>query len=939
MEPSSVLKAFLFTDIVGATALKRRLGDVGGAKAIARHDTLFRECLAQFGGEEQDNPGDGFFATFALPSDALRCALTFQQGLAALDLPEALAVRVGIHMGESVRVSEVASGGGHEKLLGLAVDTTARVMGIAHGGQILLTRHAFDSVRQQVITTADESPIEWRAHGPYRFKGLDDPLEIFEAGIPGVSLLTPPADSEHAQRVIAPGDEETLGWRPAAGLEVPSRESWELLRKLGEGGFGEVWLARHKETRYVRAFKFCFRSDRLRSLKRELKLFGLLREALGDRPDIARLYEVRLQEAPYFLEMEYTAGGNLAEWAETMGGIGRVPLEKRLELVAQIGDALTAAHSVGVVHKDVKPANVLMHEERDGRLQARLTDFGIGELLSKERLKDAGMTVSVFEPVTQPESQYRTLTGTQLYMAPELLAGQPPTIRTDIYALGVLLFQVVVGDLKRPIAHGWEQDVTDDVLHDDIAACVAGEPEQRLPTASALSLRLRSLERRRAERRSERRRRTLLRASSVAAVLLLLLSGVAVVSLWQVELARRDAVAAEAHAAAEAARAARQAAIAQAVNDFLQKDLLGAADPRNTPNREITVREVLDTAAERIAGKFEDELLVEASIQATLGGTYLCLGQYRSAERHVKRAYELQRAELGAEDPSTLSSMNLLARSYRAEGRYDEAEPLFIETLEARRRVLGEDHEDTLQSLNNLAHLYSRQGRYSEAEPLYVEALEVFRRVLGEEHIGTLTVMNNLGLVYKRQHRYDEAEPLCLKTLELRRRTLGEEHPYTLTAMNNLASLYTGQRRYAEAEALYLEVLEMLRRVLGEEHPDTFSATDNLGLLYSAQGRFDDAASWHRKALEGRRRVLGDNHRDTLHSMGRLAAALVALERFDQAEPLAVECYQRSEQARGPEHAETYDAAELLVDLYDAWRKPEQAARWRAKLATTQPAP
>lgn len=167
MEPSSVFKAFLFTDIAGATALKQRLGDVAGARAIARHDVLFRECLARFAGEEQENPGDGFFATFGLPSDALRCALAFQQGLAALEGSEELVARVGIHMGEGVRVSDAGDERGHEKLLGIAIDTAARVMGVAAGRQILLTRHAFDSVRQQVITTADDAPIEWLAHGPY----------------------------------------------------------------------------------------------------------------------------------------------------------------------------------------------------------------------------------------------------------------------------------------------------------------------------------------------------------------------------------------------------------------------------------------------------------------------------------------------------------------------------------------------------------------------------------------------------------------------------------------------------------------------------------------------------------------------------------------------------------------------------------------------------
>ena len=273
MSAATSLQVFLFTDIVGSTALKRRLGDVEGARAITAHDVLFRDCLVRFGGKEQVNPGDGFFATFPVPSSALNCALAFQVGLANLETKEPLQTRVGIHMGEAVHVP----GAEGEKFLGLAVDTAGRVMSLADPGQILVTRHAFDSVRQQVREGPGGKSLEWRAHGPYLFKGLDDPLEIFEVGIEGTSPLVPPAGSAKAQRAIAPGDEEALGWRPAVDLEVPGRPGWVLQEKLGEGGFGEAWLAVSTRTKERRAFKFCFRADRVRSLKRELTLFRLMK--------------------------------------------------------------------------------------------------------------------------------------------------------------------------------------------------------------------------------------------------------------------------------------------------------------------------------------------------------------------------------------------------------------------------------------------------------------------------------------------------------------------------------------------------------------------------------------------------------------------------------------------------------------------------------------
>src|SRR5215218_10475379 len=191
------------------------------------------------------------------------------------------------------------------------------------------------------------------AHGDYVFQGTADPIQVFEVGGDGIAPLQPPRDREKARRHVD-ASEEILGWRPAVGLAVPQAPAWVLENKLGEGTFGEVWLARHAKLKQHRVFKFCFDAERLESFKRELTLFRLLRDALGERPDIARLYEVKLDQSPFYLESEYTEGGNFGEWAERQGGLDKVPLELRLEIVAGVAEAVAAAHSVGVLHKDIK---------------------------------------------------------------------------------------------------------------------------------------------------------------------------------------------------------------------------------------------------------------------------------------------------------------------------------------------------------------------------------------------------------------------------------------------------------------------------------------------------------------------------------------------------------------------------------------------------------
>lgn len=569
--PRTSLQAFLFTDIVGSTDLKRRMGDAEAAHAIEAHNAAFRECVGEFGGVEQDNAGDGFFATFPVPSAALKCALAFQTALAA----QSVKARVGIHMGEVVSVA----GTGHtQKPVGLAVDTAARVMGLATGNQILITRHAFDSARQQVLRGPGEEPLVWRAHGAYRFKGLEDPIEIHEAGIEGIAPLAPPPDSEKARRAIGLGEEETLGWRPSAGLDVPGRPGWRLDRKLGSGGFGEVWLATSERTKQHRAFKFCFQTDRLRSLKRELTLFRLLQEALGERVDIARLYDVRFDEAPFFLEMEYTPDGSLDLWAVVDGHLADMTLEARAGFVAEIAEALGAAHSVGVLHKDVKPSNVLVRRDAKGGVHPRLTDFGIGHLLDPSALSDAMVSATGFTQAAAL-TDLGSRTGTRLYMAPELLAGKPPSIASDVHALGVLLYQVIVGDLDRPLGQGWQRDVSDALLVEDIAACVAGDPKERLASCDLLATRLRSLEARRAERAAEAqraaaemRRARALRVTAVASVVLVVVS---VAGAWGwVQRSRATSIAlqreleTQQRAAADSARAARNA---EAVSGLLDQ--------------------------------------------------------------------------------------------------------------------------------------------------------------------------------------------------------------------------------------------------------------------------------------------------------------------------------------------------------------------------------
>lgn len=560
----------VFTDMEGSTELKNRLGDRAAMAVFERHDALLRQALKVFPeGQEIETAGDSFLLVFATPSTAVKFALQFQSELRGLSREMAcpLAVRVGIHVGEVLMQLQPESVSGRD-LFGLQIDTCARVMSLAKGNQILMTRAVFDSARQTLKGAGQEafrdpegSELVWLNHGPYLLKGMEEPVDICEVNAAAWECAGAPPSSEKAQRYLAPGSELVLGWRPGVGESVPNTR-WVLEEKLGEGGFGEVWLGLHQLTKEKRVFKFCFDAQRVRFLKRELTIFRLLKERIGSDPNIVRLHDFFLEEPPYYVEMDYVDGKDLRSWCDAHGGIGALALETRLEIVAQTAEALQAAHDAGIIHRDIKPSNILISFSSDessrrvnssrgaasSALQVKLTDFGIGQVVSQEALGEMtrmGFTQTMLSPGGTSQ------TGTHLYMAPELLAGQAGSVRSDIYSLGVVLYQLLVGDFARPVATDWWKEVADPLLREDLEHCFAGNPSDRFPGAGQLTKNLRALPRRReamerqkaevAARERAAYRRGMIRTASLAAVVVVVVIALAVMAFSQARKAQATA--------------------------------------------------------------------------------------------------------------------------------------------------------------------------------------------------------------------------------------------------------------------------------------------------------------------------------------------------------------------------------------------------------------
>ena len=832
------------------------------------------------------------------------------------------------------------------------------------------------------------------------------------------------------------------GLAPTASIDAADTTQtiigrYHLVRRLGEGGMGEVWLAEQREPVRRRVALKLIKGGL--NTRETIARFNSERQALAlmDHPAIAKVFDADATPtgAPYFV-MEYVAGKPITDYCDSH----RLSTRERLELFAQVCDGVQHAHQKAIIHRDLKPSNILVTEV-DGRAAPKIIDFGVAKALTQ------GLSTETMFTRTGG------LVGTPGYMSPEQASssGEDIDTRTDVYSLGVVFYELLAGtpplDLRKlPLEEFLRKLRQDDPekpstkisAHDRATSTEVANNRQTEPLALARQLRgeldaiaLKALEKERWRRYAS--------ASEFAADVRRYLNHEAVLAVppslayrarklarrHRVALATACAFAVVLVAAAvisirQSIRANREAAVAEAVNDFLQNDLLGQASAYNQSKRDpdIKVRTVLDRAAGHIQGKFSGQPEVESAIRHTIAQTYMEIGIYPEAEKQFEVALELRRRVLGSENPATLNTMNNLATVYWYQSKFAQAEALDSQTLAIRRRVLGPEDPKTLDSMNNLALVYHDEGKYPQAEALNSQTLEIRRRRSGPEDPATLDLMNNLARDYQSEGKYAQAEALNSRTLEIRRRLLGPEHPQTLGSMNNLADAYMQEGKYAQAEALLSEAIEIRTRTQGPDHPLTLVAMHNLGVAYADDGKYAQAEEMFGRTLESMRRVLGPEHAytladlsertsmyqrqgkyalaetygaqavagrrhtlgaedpDTLASEADLALACLSQKKFAEAEPLAREALESNKKVQ-PDDWERYNAESLLgaslagekkyaeaepqlvegyqgmlahkdhidaadqyrlalargwiVDLYQAWGKPEKAAEWTKK--------
>ena len=758
----------------------------------------------------------------------------------------------------------------------------------------------------------------------------EDQLTILTVPRVGYRLAVPVQS-----RSVAGGVWDDQGLKP--GDFVPGREQWRLTKKMSPSGSSEVWLAENPKTHEARVFKFATDGVELKGLKREVTLARFLRESLGERHDFVRVLEWNFDTQPFFVESEY-AGPNLAEWAEGQGGLEKIPRELRLRVLVEIAKAVAAAHGIGVLHKDLKPANVLMspNNEMDGdlanghvlRWRINVADFGSGALADPARLSALGITNLGFTETFMPDS---ALTGTLAYLAPEVLAGHSPTISSDVYALGVMLYQLTVGDFRKPLSPGWEAEVDDVLMREDIAEAACGDPARRLKSAAELVGRLENLDARRiernkvelAEQRAQLAERNLADSKArrpwiAIAVIALVLGLGASLFLYRRAAHERDI-------------AKRQTDIAKAVNRLMANDLLGRANPFQSGKSEESLLDAVKRSSPGIDRQFASEPLVAAELHHAIAHAldmrtdYTdARGEYEQAAAFFVRAEgpdsqsamiaELQRAAMEARSyqAGTLeAAKSILAAQEAKIAKLPEAGPELRVWLYSARGMIAliandakaarenfqaaSDEATSVPSLDDNTRLALKQrlgfaqirlGNGPEAERLFRELIDDYSRVDGADSAEVLRVHLNLAQAFMDEKKNAAAVEETTKIYPAFVAKLGPDHELTMQVLATRAQCEGAIEHYDDATR---DDLELHRIASIKQGPASFFSIASLTDASLAQcrgGHLAEGTANARAAYEASRKAFGEHAGLTGGTAATMAECLIERNKLDEAATL-----------------------------------------------------
>jgi tRNA A-37 threonylcarbamoyl transferase component Bud32 len=717
--------------------------------------------------------------------------------------------------------------------------------------------------------------------------------------------------------------------RPAA-----APPGYVLLGELGRGGMGVVHRAHDTRLQRAVAVKL-LREDypadsaAAERFRAEAQITGQLQH-----PGVPAVHELgSTADGRPFLAMKLIKGRTLQE---LLAGRAEPGLERGrfVAIFEQVCQAVGYAHAHRVIHRDLKPGNVMVGAF--GEVQ--VMDWGLAKVLTGESAPaaDAGdlpRTVIARTAVDAPggaATRTGTVMGTPAYMAPEQASGEVRKLdaRSDVFGLGAILCQILTG--QPPYGTGSANEVHLQAMRGDprdalarldtcaaepdlvalCKRCLAFRPEDRPADGEAVAqevARIRQAAEERARqaeleraaalvREAEQRRRRRLVVGAASAVAVVLLIGITGTTIGLFEANRANEQAQTRLAQVEKGNEI----LLSIFTDLNVRNIKKGPEPL-----EAVLAPRLVAAARQLEGEAVGEPLHVAELQDRLGLSVLNLGEARAATALFDKAFATRTRLLGADDARTLDSLNNLATGYHRAGQLAEALPRYEEALRRRRAVLGADHPDTLTTLSNIAVAYRAAGDLGRAAPFAKEAVALTTARLGADHPNTLTMINNLAATYHAGGQFERAVALLEEVRPRMKARLGADHPDTLACLGNLATAYEATSRPGPAVPLLEEVLAVERTTRGADHPDTLTSLNNLASACQAAGLLDRAVPLYEEALKRRRARLGPDHPDTRATLNNLATAYMDAGQLKQALPMLEELVGQQKAALGDDHPAT----------------------------------
>ena len=710
-------------------------------------------------------------------------------------------------------------------------------------------------------------------------------------------------------------------------------QHFRVVEQLGKGGMGDIYIAYDERLRRKVALKALRRQHRpdveaKTRLLREARILSKL-----DHPHICRIYELLEEGDTDVLVLELIEGQSLKRAFSRE----RPDRELQMRIAIQIADALAAAHGKGVVHRDLKPDNVMLTPSGD----VKVLDFGLSlaakdeatlTLASPQKVEDLDDTATRLreDRYRRLKTQLGSIMGTAAYMSPEQAQGEAVSAAGDMYSLGLVFHELFTGEspydpdlsltamlIKVARADTFEVKGVDPDLASLIERLKSLAPAAR-PSAIDVGERLRWI-----AAKPRRRRRRMLRGVAMAFLVV-----VAMALGFQTFRISHEAE----RANREAERASQEAASAQQVAQFLV-DLFELSDPGKARGNAVTAREILDGGAEKIATDLSGQPRIQARLRDTIGTVYGKLGLFDQAVPLLELALTGRRELLGHGHAETADSELHLAYLLWQQGRFDDAVPLYESSIETHRRVLGPEHPVLADSLNGLGIVYWNQGRYDDAEPLYQRSLEIREQALGRDHPKVAASLDNLAILYKDQQRWGAAEPLYKRSLEIREHSLGGDHPDIAASLNNLGVFYLDQERFAEARPLYERAIQIWEKAMGAAHPAVGVGLVNLGNIHLELGNLEPSRELYDRAVEIFEAALGPEHPYVGYALAGRGTILIKQDRFVEAESPLRRALAIHEHSLGPAHADVGRRLRELAQVYqgqgDLARAKEHHARAR----------